>query len=96
MNNMHEEINSKVEVIKKETANLQKEFQEKTVGYIMAALGLVAGLAWNEAIKGTIEYFYPTGNSGLLVKFIYAFLITAFLVIISLILAKFFAKKEVK
>ncbi len=93
---MHEEINNKVEVIKKETVNLQKEFQEKTVGYIMAALGLVAGLAWNEAIKGAIEYFYPAGNSGLLVKFVYAFLITAFLVVISLILAKFFAKKEVK
>lgn len=93
---MTEEINDKVAVLKKETAALRKEFKEKTLGYIMGALGLVAGLAWNEAIKGTIEYFFPAGGSGILLKFVYATLITIILVVISLILAKFFIKKEEK
>lgn len=93
-NFMNQENNEKIEALKKETANLQKEFQEKTYGYIMAALGLVAGLAWNEAIKGLIEHIYPAGRSGLWLKFVYAVAVTVFLVIFSLILAKIFSKKD--
>lgn len=91
---MNEEINEKMEILKKESANLQKEFQEKTYGYIMAALGLVAGLAWNEAIKGLIETIYPASGSGLWLKFVYAVAVTTFLVVFSLILAKIFSKKD--
>ena len=29
--------------------------RERTMGYIVGALGLVAGLAWNDAIKSLIE-----------------------------------------
>jgi hypothetical protein len=61
--------------------------RQQTMTYIMAAFGLVAGLAWNEAIKGLIEYLFPMGNS-LLAKFIYAILITVLVVIISLSLLK--------
>jgi len=54
----------------------------------------VAGLAWNEAIKGLIEHIYPAGRSGLWLKFVYAVAVTVFLVIFSLILAKIFSKKD--
>ncbi|MEK9171243.1 MAG: DUF5654 family protein, partial [Patescibacteria group bacterium] len=39
--------------------NLSKQVREKTTGYILAAFGLVAGLAWNDAIKSTIDRFFP-------------------------------------
>lgn len=91
---MAENLNEKMESLKNKTIILQKEIKEKTYGYIMTALGLVAGLAWNDAIKGLIEYIYPVGRSGLWLKFIYALVITVFLVVFSLILAKFFRKKD--
>ena len=34
---------------------LGDEVKKKTLGYILAVLGLVSGLAWNEAIKAIIE-----------------------------------------
>ncbi|OGF77776.1 hypothetical protein A3I27_02095 [Candidatus Giovannonibacteria bacterium RIFCSPLOWO2_02_FULL_43_11b] len=70
------------------------EIREKTFGYILAALGLVAGLAWNEAIKSLIEYFYPASKNGLSAKFIYAFLITIIVVLISTYLVRLSSKKE--
>ena len=73
---------------------LKKEVREKTFGYILAALGLVAGLAWNEAIKSVIEYFYPASQNGLAAKFIYAILITLAVVIISTYLVRLSSRKE--
>ena len=41
--------------IKEKSKEFQQEVREKTFGYIVASFGLVAGLAWNEAIKAMIE-----------------------------------------
>ncbi|OGF82135.1 hypothetical protein A2924_00405 [Candidatus Giovannonibacteria bacterium RIFCSPLOWO2_01_FULL_44_16] len=62
---------------------LREEIKQQTKGYIMAGLGLVAGLAWNEAIKSLIEYLYPLDQGSLLAKFVYAVLITVFVVVFS-------------
>ena len=59
----------------------------------MAGMGLVAGLAWNEAIKALIEYLYPLDQNSLLAKFIYAALITVIIVMFSTYL---FGPKEDK
>ena len=42
-------IEPNLQKIKQEGAELKKEVREKTLGYILTAFGLVAGLAWNEA-----------------------------------------------
>jgi len=67
--------------IKEEKEKLNKELKEKTVGYILAALGLVAGLAWNEAIKSTIDQFFPYSGNSIFIKFIYAFVVTVCIVL---------------
>lgn len=51
---------------------------KRTIGYIGAGLGLVAGLAWNEAIKGLIDYLIPSTGSGLIAKIVYAVIVTIF------------------
>ncbi len=79
---------------KKEGAAVGLEVKEKTVGYILAALGLVAGLAWNEAIKALIERFFPVGTSTLLVRFSYAVLITIVVVVVSIYLTRLNKRKE--
>jgi len=48
-----------LEKIKQEGRDLRNEFRERTLSYVLAGFGLVAGLAWNEAIKTGIEYLFP-------------------------------------
>jgi hypothetical protein len=71
------------------------EVQKTVIGYITAAFGLIAGLAWNEAIKSLIEYIFPKGGGNtLLAKFIYAITITIVVVVISVYLVKFLSRKK--
>jgi hypothetical protein len=60
---------------------------EKMSELMTAAFGLVAALAWNEAIKGLIDYYYGPGG-GLKAKFTYAFLITVIVVLLALWIAR--------
>lgn len=86
-------IESNLQKIKQEGAELKEAVREKTLGYVLTAFGLVAGLAWNEAIKGLIDYFFPAqqGN-GLWVKFVYAVVITLAVVVMSFYLMRVFKK----
>ncbi|PIQ66910.1 MAG: hypothetical protein COV95_01600 [Candidatus Zambryskibacteria bacterium CG11_big_fil_rev_8_21_14_0_20_40_24] len=47
-----------------------------------AAFGLVAGLAWNDAIKEFIEVIFPLSKDTVAVKFLYAVLVTVVVVIL--------------
>lgn len=67
---------------------LSKQVREKTTGYILAAFGLVAGLAWNDAIKSTIDRFFPLDQGNIVIKFAYALVITIVVVIAGWILSK--------
>lgn len=69
-----------VRKIKKESEELQREVRKRTVTYIAAALGLVTGLAWNEAIKAFIEYLFPLDQNTMTAKIIYAAIMTIILV----------------
>lgn len=82
--------------IKKEVLDINKEVRNKLAGYIVAGLGLVAGLAWNDAIKSMIEYFFPLEENSLMAKFIYALLITLFVVLISVYTVRILKGKETK
>lgn len=64
---------------------MKTSLHTQTVGYILAALGFVAGLAWNEAIKGLIDRVFPLGTDGLAAKFVYALVATLLVVIASAI-----------
>ncbi len=72
------------------------EIKEKTIGYILAAFGLVAGLAWNEAIKSIIDQFFPDNANSILIKFAYAMVVTFVIVIISVYLIKLTEKSGKK
>lgn len=57
-----------------------QEIKNQTITYMAGALGLVAGLAWNDAIKALIEMVFPVDKSGILIKFVYAVLVTVIVV----------------
>lgn len=73
---------------------IHQEIIQRSVGYITAGFGLVAGLAWNEAIKETIEVIFPTEEGTLIAKWLYATIFTTLLVVITIQLNKFLAKKS--
>ncbi len=73
--------------------DLKKQIRSQTAGYMAGALGLVAGLAWSDAIKALIEVLFPFAKSGVIAKFIYAVIITIFVVVLGTYLLK--PKEEV-
>ncbi len=77
-----------VKKIRKESEELRREVRKRTATYIAAALGLVVGLAWNEAIKSIIEYFFPLSQNTMAAKIIYALAMTAVLVIVTVYVLK--------
>ncbi|MBI2463612.1 hypothetical protein HYV57_01510 [Candidatus Peregrinibacteria bacterium] len=92
--NRIEKIKKTVNTIKQGKKEFEREVREKTLSYIIAALGLVAGLAWNEAIKGLIEYFFPMNANTILAKCVYAIIITLIVVFVSVYLTHLLKKKE--
>ncbi len=77
-----------VKKIRKESEELRREVRRRTVTYITAALGLVVGLAWNEAIKSVIEYLFPLSQNTMAAKITYAAVITIVLVLVTAYLFK--------
>jgi hypothetical protein len=74
--------------------HFKSEFQKQVVGYIVTAFGLIAGLAWNEAIKSLISYLFPLSQNSLLAQFIYAISITVIVVLLTIYLTRFFIEEE--
>lgn len=72
---------------------IKEELGNQTLGYVTAAFGLVAGLAWNEAIKSLIEFLFPFNATSILAKFIYAAGLTIILVVITYYLSKVLKRK---
>jgi len=89
-------ITEKIVTIKGKGAELEKEIREKTLGYIITSFGLVAGLAWNDAIKALIDRFASDPGNGLKAKFLYAIIMTVFVVAVSLYLSKIFKVEKKK
>ncbi|XOB41466.1 MAG: DUF5654 family protein [Candidatus Nealsonbacteria bacterium] len=77
----------------KEIGETKREFKEKTITLILGGFGLVAALAWNEAIKSLFETFFEKSNE-LIGKFLYAIIVTIIIVIVSMRLRKIAEKKE--
>ena len=75
-------------------AVIKQELQEKMTGYIVTALGIVAGLAWNDAISEAIKVFFPMESGSLIAKFVYAIIITIAIVILSRSLMRVLGPKK--
>lgn len=77
----------------------QRELAEQLVTLATSGFGLVAALAWNEAVQAFVKDFiqpYFPDQSGALSKFIYALLITGFAVLVTYQLSRLASKWEVK
>jgi hypothetical protein len=66
---------------------------ETTAALITAAFGLVAALAWNEAIKALIAEIFPSGNN-LVGYVVYAIVVTIVAVIFIMLIARALTKAK--
>lgn len=90
------DIKPKLEKIKSEGTRISREVKDKTFNFVVTAFGLVAGLAWNEAIQSLINSLFTIDKNSVWVKFIYALVMTLVLVFITIYLAKIFGREEKK
>ena len=74
--------------------DIKEGFRRNILTYIGGGFGLVAGLAWNDAIKELIQYAFPLATDTLAAKFIYAGIITMVVVIIITYLEKVFKNDQ--
>lgn len=86
--------NDKVKELAEKSEDLRASIKEKTLGYITAGLGVVAGLAWNDAIKSLIDILIPLDKNKVGAKFIYALVITIVVVVVSVYLVKILSRKS--
>jgi len=78
---------------------LKQELLKQMVTLSTAGFGLVAALAWNEAIQAFVtEYVdkYISVGSGIISRFIYAIIITVFAVFVTYQLTKIVGEEEEK
>ncbi len=80
--------------LREESERIKKEVRERTLGYLLAGFGVVAGIAWNDAIRFLIDTLFPVTRNTILVKFIYAGLMTVVIVLVSVYLTRIFRKSE--
>lgn len=80
-------ISQKEKRIKKKTLEdlntAERAIREKIITLMLGAFGLVAALAWNEAIKSLFDTVFKKQGS-LIGKFLYAISVTTIIVLISL------------
>ncbi len=82
---------------KKEEDRIHVQILEKTVTLMGAGMGLVAALAWNEAIKKLFVRIFGEQSSGdVVAMFIYAAVVTMVVVLVTLRLTKILEKMKRK
>ena len=73
-------MDTSIAVKEPKTAARSKEVaravRKQVIGYIAGAFGLIAGLAWNDAVKALIEYVFKLDATSVGAKFAYALIIS--------------------
>ena len=87
------EENKDKKLTKAEEQKLHVYFVEKVITLMTGAMGLVAALAWNDAIQTLFRVLFPK-SEGVTGKFIYAIIVTFIVVFISSQLRKIEDKEE--
>lgn len=68
--------------------NIHRKILNTTITLILAGFGVVAALAWNDAIQSLVNLLFPLQKNTVIAKFFYAFLITIVVAIVSMRLKK--------
>lgn len=89
-------VRSKIRKLAQQQKKIGLQVKEKTTGYVLAALGFVVALAWNDAIKTFIDYLFPLDKNSIWAKFIYALIVTTIIVVATILLTKKTEKEKIE
>lgn len=81
--------------IKEVSKSIKIEFLSRFITIIIAGLGLITVLAWDEALKDLYREIFSNSES-MLGKFGYALIITFVAVVVSIVLTRIFMRKKIK
>lgn len=76
------------EEISRDLKRIRSTFMAKVLTLMMAGFGLVAALAWNDAIQTLVKEVFGESSGGIIAKFVYALLVTGLLAIVSIKISK--------
>jgi hypothetical protein len=79
--------------MKEQAVEVRGQVMQTIATLMTTAFGLIAALAWNEAIKGIIAMFVPKG-SDLMGLLIYAILITIIAVLATILIGRAISQPE--
>lgn len=68
-------------------SDVGKEVIKTIITLVTTAFGLVAGLAWNDAIQALISQFFAAGGA-LTGQIVYAVIVTIIAVVVTILLAR--------
>jgi membrane protein YdbS with pleckstrin-like domain len=81
--------------MKEDVKDIKGQVSQTIATLMTTAFGLIAALAWNEAIKAIILQYFQA-DSGITGLLIYAILITIIAVVATLVIARVIAKPSVQ
>jgi|AntAceMinimDraft_16_1070373.scaffolds.fasta_scaffold57657_2 hypothetical protein len=90
------QLKQKVRALEDEKNRVERDLRKITVGYIIAAFGFVAGLAWRDVSMALVEYLFPISKDTILAKFLYAILVSIALAFASIYILRFIGKTKKK
>ena len=90
------QLKQKVRILEDEKNRVERDLRKITAGYIIAAFGFVAGLAWRDVSMALVEYLFPMSKDTILAKFIYAIIISIALAFVSIYVMRFIGKTKKK
>lgn len=67
--------------------SLTTEITTQLLALATSSLGLVAALAWNDAVQAVFKEYFPAA-SGITPKFIYAFLLSVLIILLTINLTR--------
>ena len=90
------QLKQKIRILEDEKNRVERDLRKITVGYIIAAFGFVAGLAWRDVSMALVEYLFPMSKDTILAKLIYAIIISIALAFVSIYVMRFIGKTKKK
>ncbi len=89
-------LKEKIRTLEDEKNRVARDLRKITAGYIIAAFGFVAGLAWRDLSISLVEYLFPVSKDTILAKLIYAIIISIALAFASIYVLRFIGKTKEK
>mgnify|MGYP000042568013 CR=1 FL=1 len=90
------ELKGQFRKLEEEKRKIEIAFKNQLGTILIAAFAFVAGLSWREVINSIMDYLFPLSKDTILAKFVYAVVLTFFVALMYVYVARFLNKENHK